>query len=99
MEEFFRTEVIPKTLNPEWKAFKLKMSDLTVSGDPFKSSIQIECYDHEAVGASELIGKFEVRIFQEFSHTGPQTTLDRLFYDPEFELTHGKKHHKIKEGG
>ncbi len=67
--EIYRSEVINKNLNPEWKTFSVVLGDIwemsgsNTSNDNSNSNdalLEIACYDHDAVGKSDLIGKFEV---------------------------------------
>ena len=54
----YHSEVINNTLNPEWKPFDLTVNDLTV-GD-MHARLLVECFDHDLVGSSDLIGVFKV---------------------------------------
>ncbi|CAJ0949604.1 unnamed protein product, partial [Mesorhabditis belari] len=76
-----RTEVIKKTLNPDWKTFDVN-SKLLCGGDR-NAKIVIECFDHDFDGGHDFIGNCE-------------TTLDRLLRkdDRELPLINAKKRAK-----
>ncbi|CAJ0587747.1 unnamed protein product, partial [Mesorhabditis spiculigera] len=78
-----RTEVIKKTLNPDWKVFDVN-SKLLCGGDR-NAPILIDCYDHDFDGGHDYIGSC-------------QTTLERLLsrQDKELPLISEKK--KAKKG-
>lgn len=57
--EVIRTEVVKKSRDPVWKTVSLPLPRLT-GGDIHNSIILLECFDYEAVGKNEIIGKVQV---------------------------------------
>ncbi len=61
-----KTEVIDNNLNPEWKPFSISLVDMCPdtngnikAKDPL---LLIECFDHDTIGSSDLIGNFQVSL-------------------------------------
>ncbi len=64
-EELWKTEVIDNNLNPQWKPFILSIGECCGNSNTNGQvnpdiPISIECYDHDAVGSNDLIGRVEV---------------------------------------
>ncbi|KNC53149.1 copine-8 [Thecamonas trahens ATCC 50062] len=79
-----KTEVVPKTLNPTWRAFEVPMA--TLCNADYERPIRIECYDYDKRGSPDFIGAF-------------QTTLTMLCSPDqarELELINPKKQKKKK---
>jgi hypothetical protein len=76
----YRTEVVKRTLDPEWKLFTLPI-DALVGGNVVEGKFSIDCYDEDEVGSDELIG-------------GCSLTLPQLFLTKEFDLFNQGKQKK-----
>ncbi|KAH3758188.1 hypothetical protein Pelo_9897 [Pelomyxa schiedti] len=66
----YRSEVIMKNLNPDWKPFVLFLEDIGGVDSPFKISV----YDWDADGAHEFIGELETT-FREWTFGSYQQAL------------------------
>ncbi|CAD6194525.1 unnamed protein product [Caenorhabditis auriculariae] len=55
-----RTEVIKKTLNPEWKPFEISLQNLC-GGDKSRQ-FQIECFDYDNDGGHDFIGSCQTTV-------------------------------------
>ncbi|XP_023339051.1 copine-8 [Eurytemora carolleeae] len=55
-----RTEVIKKTLNPNWKSFQLKVGTLC-NGD-YERDLKVDIYDWESSGTHQYMGTFHTNL-------------------------------------
>lgn len=53
-----KTEVIRKTLDPDWRMFTTSL--LSVCNGDYKRPLLFECYDHNKSGNHDFIGSFTV---------------------------------------
>jgi len=67
-----RTEVIKKTLNPDWRAFKISASALC-NGDQDRT-LRCEIYDWNSNGTPDFIGSFETNLSRLKTGKGPENT-------------------------
>ena len=60
--EKYRTEIVMKTLNPEWKP--LTLSSTKLCNDDRLKPIKVECYDWDRIGKDDFIGSAEINYTQ-----------------------------------
>lgn len=60
--EAYRTEIIMKTLNPEWKPMTMSVQKLC--NDDRLKPVKIECFDWDRIGKDDFIGAAEVNVTQ-----------------------------------
>ena len=66
----YRTEMVKNSQNPQFKAIRVKASQLC--GGDFDNKIRIECKDHDSSGSHDLIGSCETSVKEMMSNgTGP----------------------------
>jgi hypothetical protein len=54
----YRSEVVPKTLDPDWSPFAINLQNEVSLND----SITVECWDHDSDGGRDLIGRFDTTV-------------------------------------